>query len=43
MTAVPYFLLLLPLIELAMSNPDAGDLLLLAAIIMLGWKNRWLR
>ena len=28
MTALPYFLLALPLIDLAMSNPDAGDLML---------------
>ena len=27
MTALPYFLLILPLIDLAMSNPDAGDLM----------------
>jgi len=42
MTAFPYFLLMLPLVDLAMSNPDAGDLMLALWMLTLAWKNGWL-
>jgi len=43
MTALPYFLLMLPLIDLAMSNPDAGDLMLFAWMVSITWRLGWLR
>jgi len=42
MTAIPYFLLLVPLVDLSMSNPDAGDLLLALGMFVVAWKNGWL-
>ncbi len=42
MTALPYFLLVLPLIDLAMSNPDAGDLMLFIWLIVMAWRMGWL-
>jgi len=43
MTALPYFLLALPLIDLAMSNPDAGDLMLFIWLIGMAWRMGWMR
>jgi len=43
MTALPYFLLILPLIDLAMSNPDAVDLMLFAWLLSITWRLGWLR
>ena len=42
MSALPYFLLLLPLVDLALANPDAGDLMLALWMFVLAWKNGWL-
>ena len=42
MTAIPYFLLALPIIELAMSNPDAGNLLLAIWLLSITWRMGWL-
>ena len=42
MTALPYFLLMLPLIDLAMSNPDAGDLMLAMWLLSMAWRMKWL-
>ena len=41
MTALPYFLLALP-IDLAMSNPDAGDLMLAMWLLSIAWRMKWL-
>ena len=38
MSALPYFLLVLPLVDLAMSNPDAGDLMLALWMFILAWQ-----
>ncbi|MEJ7591161.1 MAG: hypothetical protein WKF77_06400 [Planctomycetaceae bacterium] len=43
MTAFPYFLLILPLIDLAISIPDAGDLMLLIWITGMAWRMGWMR
>lgn len=43
MTALPYFLLALPLIDLAMANPDAGDLMLFVRMLSMTWRLGWLR
>ena len=43
MTALPYFLLALPIIDLAMSNPDAGDLILALWLLNITWRMKWLR
>ncbi len=43
MTAIPYFLLALPIIELATSNPDAGDLMLATWLLSITWRMGWLR
>jgi hypothetical protein len=42
MSALPYFLLMVPLVDLAMSNPHAGDLMLALWMFILAWKNDWL-
>ena len=42
MSAFPYFLLMLPLVDLAMSNPDASDMIVALWMITLAWKNGWL-
>jgi hypothetical protein len=42
MTAVPYFLLLMPLVDLIRNSPDGGDILLFAGLLYLSWRNRWL-
>ncbi len=42
MSAFPYFLRMLPLVDLTMSNPDAGDLMVALWMFILAWKNRWL-
>ena len=42
MTALPYFLLVLPLIDLAMSNPDVGDLMLATWLLSIAWRMKWL-
>ena len=42
MTALPYFLMVLPLIDLAMSNPDAGDLMLFVWLLSIAWRMKWL-
>ena len=42
MSALPYFLLMLPLVDLAMSNPDASDLMVALWLFFLAWKNGWL-
>ena len=43
MTALPYFLLALPIIELAMSTSDVGDLLLAIWLLSITWRMGWLR
>lgn len=43
MTALPYFLLALPILELAIFNPDAGDLMLAAWLLSITWRMGWLR
>ena len=43
MTAIPYFLLALPIIELAMSTPDAGDLMLAIWLLSITWRVGWLQ
>ena len=42
MTAIPYFLLALPIADLAMSNPDAGDLMLALWLLSIAWRMKWL-
>ncbi len=42
MTAIPYFLLALPIIELAMSNADAGHLMLAIWLLSITWRMGWL-
>jgi len=34
---------MLPLIDLAMSNPDAGDLMLFIWLIAMAWRMGWMR
>lgn len=43
MTAVPYFLLALPVVDLAISNPDAGELMFALWLLSISWKLGWLR
>ncbi len=43
MTALPYLLLALPIIELALSHPDAGDLMLAVWLLSISWRMGWLR
>lgn len=43
MTAIPYILLALPVVDLAISNPDAGELLLTLCLLSISWKFGWLR
>ncbi len=43
MTALPYFLLALPFIDLAISNPDIGDLMLALWLFSITWRMGWLR
>jgi hypothetical protein len=43
MTALPYFLLALPVIELATSSPDAVDLMLAIWLLSITWRMGWLR
>jgi hypothetical protein len=38
MTALPYFLLALPVVDLAISNPDAGGLILSLWLLSIAWK-----
>jgi hypothetical protein len=42
MTALPYFLLALPIADLAMSNPNAGDLMLALWLLSIAWRRKWL-
>jgi len=42
MTALPYFLLALPIADLAMSNPDAVDLMLAIWLLRIAWRMKWL-
>jgi hypothetical protein len=42
MSALPYFLLALPIADLAMSNPDAGDLMLAFWLMSIAWRMKWL-
>ncbi len=42
MTALPYFLLALPIIDLIRLYPDGGDILLFGGLLFLAWRNRWL-
>ena len=42
MTALPYFLLALPIADLAMSNPDAGDLMLAVWLLSIAWRMKCL-
>jgi len=42
MTALPYFRLALPIIELAISTPDAGDLMLAIWLLSIAWRLGWL-
>ena len=43
MSALPYFLLALPIVDLAMSNPDAGDLMLALWLLSIAWRSGWMR
>lgn len=43
MTALPYFLLALPIADLAMSTPDAGELMLALWLLSITWRLGWLR
>ena len=43
MAALPYFLLALPIIELVMYTPDAGDLMLAVWLLNITWRMGWLR
>ena len=38
MTALPYLLLALPIADFALSNPDAGDLMLALWILSIAWR-----
>ena len=42
MTALPYFLVALPIADLALSNPDAGDLMLSLWLLRIAWRMKWL-
>lgn len=42
MTALPYFLLALPIADLALSYPDAGDLMLALWLLSIAWRLKWL-
>lgn len=42
MTAIPYFLLTLPLIDLIVSHPDVGNLLLVAWLFCIARRTGWL-
>ena len=42
MSALPYFLLALPIADLAMSNPDAGDMMLALWLLSIVWRMKWL-
>ena len=43
MTALPYFLLALPIADLALSNPDAGDLMLAIWLLSIIWRMGWMQ
>ena len=42
MTALPYFLLALPIVDLIRLYPDEDDSILLAGLFSLTSRNRWL-
>ena len=42
MTALPYFLLALPIADLAMSNPDAVEMMLALRLLSVAWRMKWL-
>ena len=42
MSALPYFLLMLPLVDLVRLHSNGGDILLFTGLLYLTWRNRWL-
>jgi len=43
MSGLPYFLLALPIVDLALSHPDAGDLMLSLWFLSIAWRRGWMR
>lgn len=43
MSSLPYFLLMLPVIDLAVSNPNAADLMLSLWFLSIAWRRGWMR
>jgi hypothetical protein len=43
MTAIPYFLLALPIADFALSNPETGILMLTIWLLNIVWRLGWLR
>ena len=41
MSALPYFLLALPIVDLAISNPEAGDLMVAVWMFNVAWRMKW--
>ena len=42
MSALPYFLLALPIVDLAISNPEAGDLMVAVWMFTVAWRMKLL-